>query len=187
MVAVASPGHAFLDYLFGGSQTRDAIDNSAVGDLRAWWSGNPVYQFNPYYRGSADPAQQAGAMQGDQGQGYGQMAAPQGSYQPEPQASVTYFPPQSQQQYGYSGYTPGTQQYGANQPVQYQQQPQYYQQPAAQYQPPAPQYQQQYGYPQPAPQYSYQPQAPQSYQQQPQQYQAAPQAYQQQYPGGYGQ
>jgi hypothetical protein len=38
---------AFLDYLLSGSSSRDAIDNSAVGDLRSWWTGNPAYTFNP--------------------------------------------------------------------------------------------------------------------------------------------
>ncbi len=45
------PSYGFLDYFFSGSASRDAIDNSAVGDLRAWWTGNPGYQFNPYWSG----------------------------------------------------------------------------------------------------------------------------------------
>ncbi len=71
MIAVAVPAYAFLDYLFGGSQGRDAIDNSAVGDLRAWWTGNPAYQFNPYYS-----PQQQNPVQNQGAQGGQQMGAP---------------------------------------------------------------------------------------------------------------
>ncbi len=30
----AAPGHAFLEYLFSGSASNDAIGNNVVGDLR---------------------------------------------------------------------------------------------------------------------------------------------------------
>jgi hypothetical protein len=56
LLVAAGPSYAFLDYLFGGSSSRDAIDNSAVGDMRAWWTGNPSYQFNPW--GGGQPPQQ---------------------------------------------------------------------------------------------------------------------------------
>lgn len=137
-----APSHAFLDYLFSGSASRDAIDNSAVGDIRAWWSGNPVYNFNPYYSGAASMNQQ-------QQQGQQQQPSMQ------PQASINYVPggqggyDTSQQpgSYGYQGYAPGAVQqqqpmYGAAQPP-VQPQPQYYpQQPQGQpmYQPPQQQY-----------------------------------------------
>lgn len=176
MLAPVTPGHAFFDYLFGGSHTRDSIDNSAVGDLRAWWTGNPGYQFNPYWSGGTNPAQQQQGASPSAGepQGYSQMGYGQGADQPQPQASVHYFPGQGQQFGG--GYDQ------SGQAMQYQQQPQYYQQQPQYYQQPAPQYQaspQQYQYQQ-VPQMSPQ-QAPQYY---PQQYQGAPQAAQ--YPGGYG-
>jgi hypothetical protein len=181
MLAVAVPAHAFLDYLFGGSASRDAIDNSAVGDIRAWWTGNPAYQFNPYYS-----AQQQNPVQGQAAQGQ-QMGAPQ--MQPP---TVTHYPPQDAQQ-PYYGQTPVEPQQGMMQqqyqtmPQQYQTAPQGYQQmPQQQYQAMPQQYQA-------APQ-AYMPQGqppaqypPQAYQQTaPQQYQAAPQAYPaaaQQYPG----
>jgi hypothetical protein len=190
LAATVNPGHAFLDYLFGGSHTRDAIDNSAVGDLRAWWTGNPVYQFNPYYSGNPNPGQQGGGnmppgqtfdMQGS-APSYG---AGQDPYQPQPQASVTYFPPQGQQ-YGYGSYGPPQQAYGApgaamqyqGVPQAYQQVPQQYQQVPQQYQQIPQQYQQvpqQYPYQQAMPQQPYQQAAPQYYQQP--QYQAGPQPY----------
>lgn len=123
------PSHAFLDYFFSGSGSRDAIDNSAVGDLRAWWSGNPVYTFNPYYSGPASTGQQ------QQQQGQQQQVMQQ-----EP--SVNFYPGgqsggYGQQQpgtYGYQGYPPGAsqQQYGAAPQQQYQQPMQYPTQPQAQ-------------------------------------------------------
>lgn len=58
LLIAAGPSYAFLDYLFGGSSSRDAIDNSAIGDMRAWWTGNPGYQFNPYWSGQAPQQQQ---------------------------------------------------------------------------------------------------------------------------------
>jgi hypothetical protein len=166
MLTVAVPAHAFLDYLFGGSASRDAIDNSAVGDIRAWWSGNPAYQFNPYYS-----PQQQNPAQNQAAQGGQQMGAPQAQA-----PNVNYHPPQGAQQpyYGQPQAGPqGMQQYqGAQQ--QYQTAPQGYQQiPAQQYQAAPQQYQTApQSYP-PAQQYP-----PQAYQQQvPQQYQPAPQAY----------
>ncbi|MBM3299592.1 MAG: hypothetical protein FJY85_06540, partial [Deltaproteobacteria bacterium] len=108
MAATASPCYSFLDYLFGGAHTRDSIDNSAVGDLRAWWSGNPVYQFNPYYSGSPNPAQQGGNMPPGQPLDQQRYSPPFGGgqdYQPQQQANVTFIPPQ-QQQYGYGAYQP---------------------------------------------------------------------------------
>ncbi len=131
MLSVA-PSHAFLDYFFSGSGSRDAIDNSAVGDLRAWWSGNPVYTFNPYYSGPASTGQQ-------QQQGQQQQVM-------QPEASVNFYPGgqsggYGQQQpgsYGYQGYAPGAQQqqapqqYGAAPQQQYQQPMQYPTQPQAQ-------------------------------------------------------
>ncbi len=132
----ASPSHAFLDYFFSGSGSRDAIDNSAVGDLRAWWSGNPVYTFNPYYSGPAASGQQQQQQQGQQQQVMQQ------------QPSVNFYPGgqpggyNQQQQpgtYGYQGYAPGAyqqqepqQMYGAAAPPQYQQPMQYPTQPQAQ-------------------------------------------------------
>ena len=128
-----SNSFAFLDYLFSGSASRDAIDNSAVGDLHAWWSGNPVYTFNPYYSGG-----QAGSPQGQQGGQAPQMA------QPQPQQPIiNYYPPGGQgspSQYGQQQYAPqqAPQQqmqygYGGGQPPQQQM----YQQPAPA---PVPQY-----------------------------------------------
>ncbi|MDQ7781483.1 MAG: hypothetical protein RDU20_01295 [Desulfomonilaceae bacterium] len=173
LVASAAPGHAFLDYFFGGSHTKGAIDNSAIGDLRAWWTGNPAYQFNPYYSGGSNPAQSMSGAQDTQGS-FSPMGMQQQGYQPQPQANVTYSQPQGvQQQYGYD---PAQQQqyqgqpiYGAagaslpyqgppqayQQPVQqvpqqqyqYQQPVQQYQQPVQQYQQPVQQYQQPAGYP----------------------------------------
>lgn len=175
LVMPVATGHAFIDYLFGGSHSRNAVDNSAVGDLRAWWSGNPVYQFNPYYSGGTNPVQQGGpAAPPGQGQSMGMqqqgmgtpMGMQQGSYQPQPQANPTYLPQQGQQ-YGY-GAPQAPQTYGG-QPVygsagaslplrgpaqtyqqQYQPMPQQYQQPVPQYQQPGQAYQQapgQYQYP----------------------------------------
>ena len=105
-VNFVSNSFAFLDYLFSGSSSRDAIDNTAVGDLRAWWSGNPVYTFNPYYSGG-----QTGMPQGQQ------SAQPPQTVQPQ-QPIVSYYPPSQ----GGAAYPYGQQQY-APQPQMYQQQP----------------------------------------------------------------
>lgn len=107
-----SNSFAFLDYLFSGSSSRDAIGNSAVGDLRAWWSGNPVYTFNPYYSGG-----NAAMPQGQQG---AQTSQPQ----PQP-PTVNYYPPAggSPYQYGQQQYAPqqaAPQQYGYGQQPQQQ-------------------------------------------------------------------
>ncbi len=93
------PPHAFcfIDYIFGGSAMNDAIGNNVVGDLRAWWTGNPVYNFNPYYSGGNQglPAQNL-----NQGQTFQPM--PQQSYiQPNQQPDISYYPPQGQQPYAY--------------------------------------------------------------------------------------
>lgn len=182
LVASAVPGYTFFDYLFGGSATRDSIDNSAVGDLRSWWTGNPVYQFNPYYSGQTDPVT-GQSTQGAAGQQYNtgapNLGAPGGAQSPAPmqQPSVSYSPPaQAQQIYGGGG----------------QGRPQPQAQPVMQYQQPAEQYQQQapppqsYQYQQ-APVQQYQQAPAQQYQQAPvQQYQQAPaQQYQQPAPQGY--
>ncbi len=172
MCLVTVPGHCFLDYFFGGSATRDSIDNSAAGDLRAWWTGNPAYTFNPYYSGNSQLGQ------GGQGQpaspdfsGSGlQQSFPQQFQQPQ----TNYYPPQ-QQQYGY-GQQPSQapQQYQAPYQPQMSQQPQ----PPQQYQSPQQQYaiqqqpQQQLqsypqqGYQQPPPNQGYVPPRPQQQQQQ---------------------
>ncbi len=184
----AGPSHAFFDYFFGGSATKDAIDNSAVGDLRAWWTGNPVYQFNPYYSGSADPAAAGPNSQAAGGQQYtgvpntgSQYGAGQAGA-PMPQPSVSYYPPaqQNQQQYGsgqpqqiYGQAGQSLPQPQAQPVMQYQQAPQQYQAPPQQYQyqqAPQQQYQQ-------AP-VQYQQPAPQGYAPQGGQYQGAPQQYQ---------
>lgn len=161
LTVCATPGHCFFDYLFGGSATTDTIGNNVVGDLRAWWTGNPVYNFNPYYSGGNPQAQSNAPMQpGQSTSPTGSAAGPQ--YYPNQQPSVTYYPPQGQQ-YGYA-------QQGQPMPQQYQQVPQGYQM-----QQPAPQ-----GYYQ-GPQQQYQ--NPQAYQGMPQGYEQAPQGYSQGTPG----
>jgi hypothetical protein len=138
-LCATSNSFAFLDYLFSGSSSRDAIDNSAVGDIRAWWSGNPAYQFNPYYSGTQNPGQAP-------------VQQPQQPAQP-PQPTINYYPPsQSGSQYEQPQYQPQYQpqaipqqqaQYGYGQP----------QQQSYQAQPGIPQYPQQQMAPQP---YQYQ-------------------------------
>lgn len=183
LTTLSVPSYAFLDYLFSGGASRDAIDNSALGDLRAWWTGNPGYQFNPYWSGNQPPNQQQGQqttpLNPASTQGYNPMGPPSaGIPQAEPPA-VNYYPPQSSQgSYG-QGSAPAQTTYGGMPQQQYQQVPQQYQLVPQQYQAPPQQYQQQ------VPQ-QYQSQAsPQQYQQAPQQYQAPPRQYQpvqQQYP-----
>ena len=86
-LAIAAPGYTFFDWLLSGGASRDAIDNSALGDLRAWWTGNPGYQFNPWWSGPSNP----GAQGMTPGAGsYG----PQAPYPQMPQPSISYSPPQ---------------------------------------------------------------------------------------------
>jgi hypothetical protein len=162
-LAVAAPGHCFFDWLFSGGASKDAIDNSALGDLRAWWTGNPGYVFNPWWSGPSNPQ-----AQGSSGASYG----PQAPYPQMPQPNISYSPPQGQPPTGYGqpmqqpmpqAMQPG---YGGGMAAAGQQ----YQMPAQGYQP-MPQYQ-------PTPQYQA---APQTYQP-PQGYQAAPQMMQQPVP-----
>lgn len=163
LVCTAVPAHAFIDYLFSGSANRGAIGNSAVGEMRAWWSGNPVYNFNPYYGGPARPPQAGGQQQMQSQYGAGQASgAPSGFTQygaptdqymqqvpsptsmyvgPQGAAPGAYGPPQYQPQYAQpqQGYAqpyaqPAQPAYGGAQPMQGA--------PVPQYQPPAAGYQQ---------------------------------------------
>jgi hypothetical protein len=88
------PSHGFLNYLFSGSSSKDAIDNSAIGDMRAWWTGNPVYKFNPYLTGPAQPM--PGAPGGPGQGGIPSQPMPTGGtaaqYQ---QPTISFTPPQS--------------------------------------------------------------------------------------------
>ena len=158
-LAIAAPGYTFFDWLFSGGASRDAIDNSALGDLRAWWTGNPGYQFNPWWSGPSNPGAQ-GMTPGAPSYG------PQAAYPQMPQPNISYSPPQGAP----AGYgqpmQPGGQQYqtapqgisgaSAISPcLNIRQTPQAYQS-APQYQP-----------------------MPQTYQPAPQSYQAAPQMMQQ--------
>lgn len=177
VVLVAStPSYGFLDYLFSGSANRGAIGNSAVGELRSWWSGNPVYNNNPYHTGPVR------AMPGGQSAGGNPYAGSQGAYGPagayQQQPMVQNYPPQA----------PGT--YGQGYPQQMQQSyPQQTQQQG--YYPQQMQQQGYYGAPQPgAYQPQQQPQAyqggyPGAYQGQPQPYQPPPQGYYQGGPAAY--
>ena len=114
VVLASVPAHGFVNWLFGGSSNRGAVGNSVMGDLRAWWTGNPVYYFNPFYSGSQRPVQ-------------GNQAAPTVQYGAG-QGSSTYGPQGASMQYQQPGVTYPTPQQGG-----------YYQsqQPAASY--PAPQ------------------------------------------------
>ncbi len=169
IMVMSAPAHGFLDYLFSGSSSRNAVGNSAIGEVRAWWSGNPIYNFNPFYSGSSRPPGQQGAPQANtQYAPGGGQAPPQYGYgapQQYQQPTTTYYPPGQAQ--GYAGAAPQQPQmyqqpaqpqaYQAPQPQMYQQ-PQAYQQPPAYQQPQAYQApaQQGYGYPQQgaaAPQY----------------------------------
>jgi len=152
-LAIAAPGYTFFDWLFSGGASRDAIDNSALGDLRAWWTGNPGYQFNPWWSGPSNPGAQ-GMTPGAPPYG------PQAAYPQMSQPSVSYSPPQSAPPGYGQPMQPGGQ--------QYQMAPQGYQ--------PTPQYQQTPQAYQSAPQYQA---MPQTYQPAPQGYQAAPQMMQQ--------
>jgi hypothetical protein len=193
VMASAVPGHAFLDYLFSGGSSRDAIDNSALGDLRAWYTGNPAYQFNPWYSGPSAPNQPASGGQAPGAQGSYSVGGPQTAPQQYQQPGGSYYPSQAPQGYGqYQQMQPGGGSYGPQAGPQYQPDAQQYQAgPQQQYQampqqyqaPPAQQYQampQQYQ----APSQPYQA-MPQQYQAAPQQYQAMPQQYQQPMPQQY--
>ena len=130
IVLASVPAHGCVDWLFGGSSTRGAIGNSVAGDLRSWWTGNPVYTFNPYYSGS-QPQQQGGqaaaTMQYTPGQGsysYGpQGAAMQyqqpGSAYPAPQQGA-YGQYQQQPMAGYPAPQGGYAQYQQPSPGAYQ-------------------------------------------------------------------
>jgi hypothetical protein len=161
-----APAMAFLDYLFGGDSSRGAVENSAIGDLRAWYTGNPIYQFNPYYSNNSqtDPLAQPPGLMPQQQQPSPSQGATAGA---QPQPSIQYVPPQGPPQAAYGYGQPGpAQQYGGQYQPQYQPQaqPQYQPQAQPQYQPQAqPQYQQQ------APAYQNQPMAQQPYQQMPMQ------------------
>ena len=152
-LAVAAPGYTFFDWLFSGGASRDAIDNSALGDLRAWWTGNPGYQFNPWWSGPSNPGARS----------YG----PQAPYPQMPQPSVSYSAPQGSPPPGYGQpMQPGVQQYqmapqGYQPTPQYQTAPQTYQS-APQYQPTPQTYHPPQTY-QAAPQVMQQPMAQQSY------------------------
>ena len=163
------PSYGFLDYFFSGSGSRDAIDNSAVGDLRAWWTGNPGYQFNPYWSGpqpNQQQGQQTNPLNPASTQGYSPMGSPSAGT-PQAPPTVNYYPQQAPGQPAQGMYGGTPQQY-QQAPQQYQASPQQYQQVPQQYQAPPQQYQQ-------VPQ-QYQP-APQQYPA-PSAYQGAPQAYQ---------
>jgi hypothetical protein len=89
----AIPSYAFLNYLFSGGASQDAIDNSAVGDLRAWWTGNPVYKFNPYLTGPVQPMPGApGAA--DQPGMPGQPMPGGGTASQYQQPTINFVPPQ---------------------------------------------------------------------------------------------
>lgn len=176
LVSVGAPANAFFDYLFGGSSNKGAIDNSAMGDLRAWWSGNPAYQFNPFYSGNSpvpgtqDPQSSGFSPTYAQPPNAGMpQQAPQAQYYPQPGPQGAYPGQQySQPQASYGAPSPGYQQYGP--PSQ-----------AGSYPPPGQPYPMppQGGQYQPAPQAYPVSQAPQ-YQQMPQQQYQVPQG---QYPG----
>jgi hypothetical protein len=131
LMSVAAPSYGFLDYLFSGGSSRDAIENSAVGDIRAWWTGNPVYQFNPYYTGAPQQhfsGQQAGQATQAPTQGYYQGAPATQYGQGYPPANVTYSGGQAPQGGYPQGYPQPQQQpqaayYGQPYPQPVQQQP----------------------------------------------------------------
>lgn len=137
MVFAAVPAHGFLDYLFsGGNEGGETIGNSVVGDIRAWWSGNPAYQFNPYYRGSPMP-QQGNVQTPTEQYVPGQPSAP-GGYGAVPPPAMTYYPPQAAPNpYGQGYYPPAPQQQPMAQPMTQQPVMQPVQQPIMQPQQPA--------------------------------------------------
>ncbi len=107
LITSTVPSYGFLDYFFSGSASRDAIDNSAVGDLRAWWTGNPGYQFNPYWSGPQpnQQGQQANPSNPASTQGYSPMGAPSAGTSQAPPPTVKYYPQQAPQ--GAYGPSPG--------------------------------------------------------------------------------
>lgn len=140
IIALATPGHSFVNYLFGGSSDH-AVGNSVVGDFRSWWSGNPVYQFDPFYSSKGVPQQVVrqpppSSLNMNQSRGASVQYGP-GNYQyqrsvPYPQANAGSPPPQV-----YPGQQPAQRyqapaaRYGPPPAQQYQQPPgqtQYYQQ-----------------------------------------------------------
>ena len=156
IVSSSIPSYGFLNYLFSGGASQDAVDNSAVGDLRAWWTGNPVYKFNPYLTGPVQPVTGtpgAGAQPGMPGQ-----PMPTGGMASQyPQPTINFIPPQgAANQYGQTYQQPPQQMpYGYGQG--YQQPMQQMANPYGQqvYQPPMPQTANPYGqqaYQQPMPQ-----------------------------------
>jgi hypothetical protein len=178
LVASTVPSYGFIDYLFSGSASRDAIGNSVLGDFRAWWTGNPGYTFNPFWSGNRTNQQQgrqANPTNPASTQRYSPMGAASPGMSPTPQPTVTYYPQQVPQgAYGRSVTQPAQPAYGGA-PQQYQARPQQYQ-----YQANPRQYQ---AGPQ---QYQYQANT-QQYQARPRQYQGGAQYYQaspqpQQYP-----
>jgi hypothetical protein len=149
LVVASAPAYAFVDYLFGGSSNAGAIDNSAVGDFRAWWTGNPGYQFNPWWSGpSKNPASQQP----------GQAGAPDGSLGGQP-VDPGVNPPAMNYHSGQAGQMP----YGGGAPAGYQQPyaaappnyppPQAYQPPQGYAAPPQPQQLPQQAYQGPPPGY----------------------------------
>jgi hypothetical protein len=131
MIVSAAPAHAFLDYLFGGDSNAGAIGNSVTGDFRAWWTGNPVYNFNPWYSQTNNAARNlrpGGSTYGAAGGSYSiNQSRPGGYAQGTPPMGQSYYPPQgAQPQYGQPG--------GGYYPPQGM--PQQYQQPSAGYYPP---------------------------------------------------
>ncbi len=130
MIVSAAPAHAFLDYLFGGSSNTGAIGNSVMGDFRAWWTGNPVYNFNPWYSPTNNATRNlrpGGTTYGAAGGSYSINQSPPRGYAQgaQPMGQSYYPPPGTQPQYGQPG--------GYYPPQGMQQQ---YQQPSAGYYPP---------------------------------------------------
>lgn len=167
LTVTAVPSWAFVDYLFGGSNS-GAVGNSVLGDVRAWWTGNPVYEFNPFYRGQTNPQQMQSQGQQQDQQYTGQFGADTSA----PPPAVNYYGPQQQSPmpYGMPNQAPQAAPQAAYPPQGYAPQPQQqYYQPQAQAQP-QPSYQSNYG-----PQQQYQQQVPQSAIPPAQPYQAPPQ------------
>ena len=143
LITSTVPSYGFLDYFFSGSASRDAIDNSAVGDLRAWWTGNPGYQFNPYWSGP-QPNQQQGQQTNPSNpastQGYSPMGAPSAGTPQAPPPTVQLFTTGTSRRLRPEPRTAGSI-HGRRNPQQYQQAPQQYQASPQQYQQVPQQYQ----------------------------------------------